>query len=447
MRVTTMRRVDRLVGIPACGILTLARWVLEGLCRRRRQPDGPPRRILFVKLAEQGATVLAAGAIREAAELVGREGVYLLAFAENRPVLEAMALIPPENMIPLETTGPAALLASTIRALWQVRRLGIDTAIDLEFFARASAALTFLSGARRRVGLHAFKGEAPYRGDLMTHRLLYNHHLHASQIFTAMVRALRVPPERFPAFASPTPPLEAPLPRFVPTPEEREEVRAMLPEGIGGPKALVLLNSNTSDLVPMRRWPAERYVELGRRLLARYPELYVAFTGSPAEAPEAERLAAAVGSDRCLCLAGKTTLRGLLTLFTLAEVLVTNDSGPAHFASLTPIDAVTLFGPEPVSLFGALGPRSHLVRAEIPCSPCVTACNGRVPVCSNNLCMQSIGVERVFDEVCRVYERRRAGRPDPSIASPRDPAEGSATPADGGGEKAERSSPPGPGEG
>jgi ADP-heptose:LPS heptosyltransferase len=33
------------------------------------------------------------------------------------------------------------------------------------------------------------------------------------------------------------------------------------------------------------------------------------------------------------------TLRDLLVLYTLADVLVTNDSGPGHFSSLTPIRA------------------------------------------------------------------------------------------------------------
>ncbi len=46
-------------------------------------------------------------------------------------------------------------------------------------------------------------------------------------------------------------------------------------------------------------------------------------------------------------------MRELLTLYTLASVLVTNDSGPAHFASPTPVHTIVLFGPEPPLLFGS----------------------------------------------------------------------------------------------
>ena len=72
----------------------------------------------------------------------------------------------------------------------QVRKIGIDAVVDMEFLTRFSAILTFTTGAKSRVGFHTFFGDGPYRGDLMTHRLLYNPHLHTSQMFEAMVEAL-----------------------------------------------------------------------------------------------------------------------------------------------------------------------------------------------------------------------------------------------------------------
>jgi ADP-heptose:LPS heptosyltransferase len=89
-------------------------------------------------------------------------------------------------------------------------------------------------------------------------------------------------------------------------------------------------------------------------------------------------------------------------------VLVTNDSGPAHFATLTPIDVVTLFGPETPRLFAARTPRNAALWAGLTCSPCVSAYNNRQSPCRNNLCMQAISVEQVFAAVCRAYEARRA---------------------------------------
>ena len=96
-----------------------------------------------------------------------------------------------------------------------------------------------------------------------------------------------------------------------------------------------------------------------------------------------------------------------MTLYSNADVLVTNDSGPAHFAALTEIDVITLFGPEHLKLFGARGPRSHIFWEGIDCSPCVNAYNNRTSPCRNNVCLQGIEVDRVFDKVCEVLARRR----------------------------------------
>lgn len=114
-----------------------------------------------------------------------------------------------------------------------------------------------------------------------------------------------------------------------------------------------------------------------------------------------------VGSPRCHSLAGRTTLRELLVLYTLADLLVTNDSGPAHFATLTPISVVTLFGPETPKLFAARTPRNSIVFAGLACSPCVNALNNRQTTCRRNECMTAISVDQVLDAALRAYASRR----------------------------------------
>ena len=167
---------------------------------------------------------------------------------------------------------------------------------------------------------------------------------------------------------------------------------------------LMLLNPNAGDLLPLRKWESARYVTLAKRLIGKFPDVFVGMTGSPNETAAIERLVREVGSPRCVSLAGKTTLRQLMVLYTLAKVLVTNDSGPAHFATLTPIHVVTLFGPETPALYAARTPRNIVLWAGLACSPCVNAFNQRQSPCRDNLCMQRITVVEVFAAVCSVYE-------------------------------------------
>jgi ADP-heptose:LPS heptosyltransferase len=413
----TLTRTDGLAGAPLCAALTLARRAGAVFKSGRSAGAGPGKggRILFIKLAEQGSTVLAHEALQAAVDRVGREGVYVLVFEENRFILDVLGLVPERNVLTVRTRSPWAMASSGLARLLEIRRLRIDACIDLEFFSRFSAAISYMSGARRRVGFHSWFGEGPWRGDLLTHRVPYNPHLHTGSAFASLVAALDADPARFPTFDhTPAPP--RPLPRFADGPQrpkggEEDEVKELL-RGMGVPSAgrIVLLNANASDLLPLRKWEGRNYVELARRLLAEFPGLFVAFTGAPEEAAPVERLAGEVASPRCLSLAGRTTLRQLLIVYGLSEVLVTNDSGPAHFAALTDVDVVALFGPETPLLFAARGPRHHPLWAGIACSPCVSAFNNRQTACRDNVCMQRIAVDRVFDTVCRIYRQRTAGR-------------------------------------
>jgi ADP-heptose:LPS heptosyltransferase len=322
--------------------------------------------------------------------------------------------------VTIRAHGALGAFRDAVRAIRRLRRLGVDTALDLEFFARSSAALAYLSGARSRVGFHAFGRGSPYRGDLMTHRLLFNPHLHTAQTFRLMVDALEVPPVRLPTFDIPTSAADDRPPPFIADEHEISSVQTLL-RGAGDDDApLVLLNPNCSDLLPLRAWPAQRYVELARRLLSHDPRLRIAMTGSRDERVQIEALVRPVGSDRCISIAGRTTLRELLVACTLADVLVTNDSGPAHFATLTSVDVVTLFGPEHPRLFAARSPRNHVLWEGLPCSPCVSAYNDRTSPCRDNVCLQRISVDQVLAIVVDVLERRRPRRHQAlrSLASP-----------------------------
>mgnify|MGYP003581140125 CR=1 FL=1 len=77
--VNAIRWIDRWIGIPVCFVLTGVRRLIE----LGQHPHVPRlRSILFVKLAEQGSTVLACAAIGRAVDLVGRNNVYFLVFED-----------------------------------------------------------------------------------------------------------------------------------------------------------------------------------------------------------------------------------------------------------------------------------------------------------------------------------------------------------------------------
>jgi len=404
MKASTIRFVDRWLGIPACALLTLWRRLFDW-----RRPAGPIRRVLVLKLVEQGATVIAEPALRAVVNRVGPDNIFFMVLEENRAILDLLDIVPRENVISVPRGGMLATIGGILGGILRARREGVDAVLDFEFFARSSAVMAYLTGASRRAGYHSYHGDGPWRGDLMTHRVLYNPHHHALLAFLLLVEALWRDPEPLPALDIDVNSLDTTLTRFGPSPGETADVRQTLREATGrdDPRPLVLLNANASDLIPLRKWDDGRYAELARRLLHDDPEVFVAFTGSPSEAAPIDALVRTVNHPRCFSLAGRTTMRQLLVLYTLADVLVSNDSGPGHFAALTDIDIITLVGPETPKVWGVLGPHAHRVSIDLPCSPCVSIYNNRLSSCPNNLCMQGITVEMVLRKVRDVLRERR----------------------------------------
>jgi ADP-heptose:LPS heptosyltransferase len=400
MNVSTLRAIDRYVNLPLCIALTLYRRLFD-----RRQPPEQPSNIVFVKLAEQGSTVLAWGAIENAVRRVGRDHVYFLVFEENRPILDAVGWIPPANIIAVRTTGMWRSAASCLRALRMLRAAKVDTTIDLEFFARGSAVLAYCSGASARVGFHPYAGTARYRGDLLTHRVPYNQYVHTARAFESLVDALDEPSEALPARGRPVAAARVP-PSWRGDPTRATAVASMLASLGVASRPLVVLNANASDLIWQRRWPAAHYVELARRLLQTVPNLNIVFTGATAEAGDAQRLVEEIQSPRCVSVAGRTSIADLLALYSMADLVITNDSGPAHFASLTPIDVITLFGPETPDLFRGLSPDTQVISANLACSPCLNAFNNRTTACADNQCMKSISVDAVFEKATEIVGMR-----------------------------------------
>ena len=78
-------------------------------------------------------------------------------------------------------------------------------------------------------------------------------------------------------------------------------------------------------------------------------------------------------------------------LFHQAQLLVTNDGGPGHFASLTPLRTFMFFGPETSRLYGPVSPNTTVFDLQVACSPCLSAYNHRATFCDgDNQCLKRI---------------------------------------------------------
>jgi ADP-heptose:LPS heptosyltransferase len=390
-----MRRIDHWIGVPACWVLTVGRRMRAALLGERPIPTDQPRSVLFVELAEMGTTVLAYPALQRLKERSPDAQVFFLIFTH---IADSVRTVMPEaHVITIEASSLWTIARDAWRFMRLARRHRIDTAINLETFVRLSTILCVLSGARRRVGFHAFTQEGLYCGRLLTHEVIYNPHLHMWQSLVTLVDALWEPRSHVPLgkFVAPGPSTLA-VPKRSASAAGRERVQQLLggavPADTG--RRLIVINPNASALLPLRKWPLDRYALLVERLL-HDPRNVCVITGAASEREEARFILDRVKSDRVVDLTGKTSLGDLIDLFNVADVLVSNDSGPAQFASMTGIHSFVFFGPETPARYGPLSDRCVPLYANYACSPCVTAFNQRRSPCRNNLCVQHFDVDTV----------------------------------------------------
>jgi ADP-heptose:LPS heptosyltransferase len=131
------------------------------------------------------------------------------------------------------------------------------------------------------------------------------------------------------------------------------------------------------------------------KILNLYPKHLVLLVGTLSHSPVATYVSEAVGGGRCINFCGRTaSLRELLELFCIADLLITNDSGNPHFAAMTGLKNVALYGPETPFMYGPLG-KSVCLFEFFHSSPSITTYNHKNPPCDCNDCLRSIHPDRV----------------------------------------------------
>lgn len=394
-----MRRLDRWIGIPLCWSLTQLRRAKALLSGGRAAGTLPaPRRTAFILLSECGSMVLADPAVRALADDENSKA-FFVTFAQNRPALAITGTVPDDRIFSFRIDRPLTLLRDVWRWRRWLRAHRIDAVVDFELFSCLSAALCALSGVRRRAGFHAAAGGIGlYRGDLYSHQAAYDPLRHIAHNYLALADAVLDRP------SSTSPDLPQPVRRVLHA-SETAVVRALLSSVLpaaGGRSRLLLVNPNASEFLPQRRWPVPHFVALICRLLDRHADLQVLLIGGPGDAGTTEMIAEAVADARCADIAGRLALPELPALFAVADALLSNDSGPAHFAAVAGLPVVVLFGPETPALYRPLG-RATAISANLPCSPCVNVTNQRKTRCEDNRCMRAISVDAVIGAVEAVF--------------------------------------------
>jgi len=190
---------------------------------------------------------------------------------------------------------------------------------------------------------------------------------------------------------------EWPLPELRVPPTEIDGWRERT--GLRGVQSAVALAPGAVG--PSKRWPAQSYAEVARRLTAAGVAVWV--VGGPGEKALATEIIAETG-PLARDLTGTDLRNGILAL-AASNVAVSNDSGLLHVAAALGTPSIGIFGPTSPWHWAPLNPIAATVHttSQLDCQPC------HRPTCrkGHHRCMRDIAAEQVLAVTQRALAETR----------------------------------------
>lgn len=179
-------------------------------------------------------------------------------------------------------------------------------------------------------------------------------------------------------------------PRLIQDGELAKNLReTYLPEGASGP--LMVLHPGAA-YGSAKQWYPERFGQMAQSFLENHGG-HVVTLGMPHE-QDGAAIAANVSHPGYVDLIGKCNLKESIGFTSIADVVVTNDSGMMHVAGAFGISQVAIFGPTDVTATFPLNPKAEILHHKVSCSPCK---HRECPI--GHDCMKAITVDQVSDAV------------------------------------------------
>ncbi len=335
-----------------------------------------PEKILAIQFKYLGDAVLLTPALRALREHFPHTELHVLVPEEVAPILQHLAWF--NRVWPMPRRRGSASLRQTWPVIRALRRERFDRSVDFAGNDRG-AILSFLIGARERLGW-------AQRGGFLGRRFCYNQRVvletseqHESARMMRLLSAWDVAPGPLEPEIQSDPALDAAAAQLLPS-------RAILCH----------IASSQSN----RQWPVRHWAEFYQ--FAAAAGLPVAFTtaaGARERALTDELKQIAPGAP---VLPAVPELALFLAVLKRAEVFISGDTGPLHFAAGLGVPTISLFGPSSPVRWAPVGGR-HRVLTGSPCS-----CGPGASVCqTTNSCLATITPEQVLNSLQSILKSTR----------------------------------------
>mgnify|MGYP000891947330 CR=1 FL=1 len=253
------------------------------------------------------------------------------------------------------------------RLLKEIRKEGFDICLDFQGLFR-SGFFTLFSGASRRLGFAHARELSPlaYNEKIkvppsILHAVDRNAYLVEKLIQTTVKKETAV---------------------FL-NEQEREKAIRWLP----GKPCIVMVPGTRWE---SKKWPVSYFAKLADDLISGY-KATVALVGAKGDAELGEKiLSTAKSSQQIVNLIGKTSLKELCAVMSIADLVISNDSGPMHIAAAMGSKVLALFGPTDTQKTAPYGEKHIVLQHLCGCNPCRNRTCDKKPNCMEQLLPEEV---------------------------------------------------------
>lgn len=380
MKLNTLRYLDRKIGIPLCYLFYFLKkaFFLHG---RHEFKKEKVKKILVIKIYGMGSIILASPLFQNLKKNFPNAEIWFL-------TKEGCEKIYPNKFFShietIKLKGFFSPIFNFFRLVFKFRREKFDVVIDLEIVSRYTALLSYLCGAKTKVG---FEIIGQNKDKLYDYKAVYHESRHMSKTFLNTVEALGVKTEFF----------ELEPPEF--SDSDKEKVKAMI-QGKNILGDYTVVNINASELAFERRLPLNDFKIIIENI-SDNNNLPVLLIGSKSEGVYVKNfIKEFLPENKKVFDFTELGLSELFALMSEARIVVSNDSGPAHAAASLNIPTVIFFGPASPIEYAPIKEKTKIFHNETFCGPCISIYRDKKIDCAfNQKCLKNFDIDKVNEEI------------------------------------------------
>ena len=329
---------------------------------------------------------------------------FLVISKQSYPEITSLLSIDNVNVFTFDLSSYKSFILDFFKFILWATQKNLKFSIDLTLFSRLATLVSAFSGAKFRIGFYKFTDEGLWRGNYLTHKVLFNRHLHISENYLSTIHAAFSPKDAETPFSKislnkydyeynlDNPKLITSCKNLI------EPSRTNANPRVTSNFALVLSSPLLEDQF---NWGFKNSYELIEAITNYWPDATISLACEYKLFSEITTLLNISHKLSARLISYIDPLESAREIFNLdsKSIFITTNISNAYLSAGLKIRTLVIYGPESPKISGPLSKQVIPIYKGLACSPCFSYENHRNSPCADNVCLKSISAKEVISSL------------------------------------------------